>query len=182
MKKMVLFIIFVIVLVSSNLIAELGERLGQAHSYYSYIDANGVEQGVLTLYYEFGSITTFEDGRPPIIWYYGQEDLPCCYGIVVYPNPKTGQESAFIEFNIDHNSMLNIQDIQSVTYEIYNSEQELLLTLEPINPLIAAELPSVYINTNGTYFIVCKVKFVDETYDEIRLPFTVLLRVVDDEN
>lgn len=82
MKTRILIIISsVMILISTFTVHatfDLGEFRGGPELDHLLVDGRLVL--VSTTYWQFGILTTFTNGWPPIIYYYGQEDLPCCYG------------------------------------------------------------------------------------------------------
>ena len=106
-----------------------------------------------------------------------QEWLAMCYYLAdadikvsVFPNPTSS--TATIKLNECYVSSC---DIIAVEYELYNSSNTLLTTLNPPNVTDDVKIPATFIATQGTYFIVCKVTSQNGT-DEIKVPFTVLLQ------
>ena len=159
MIKKILAIIFAIILVSSNLLADLGEKTGG--SYVVYTDANGRPQYMWTEYYENGTVTHFSDGRPSITWQYGQNDLPCCYGIVASPNPKTSKTPLNIQLDIDPNSTLTAMDVHSISYELISPTGVLITTVTPPNPMEIVTVSDQYITMPGVYTIVGRMMYWD---------------------
>ena len=90
----------------------------------------------------------------------------------VYPNPTSG-----VTFVTLHSDYITTFNVQSVTYSLYNNET-LLTTLTPDNVNNVIEIPSAYINTSGSYYIICSVEYLSPitalTTETVTLPFTVI--------
>ena len=107
-------------------------------------------------------------------WYeaatYVQNDSNYVEGkVLVYPNPTMG--NAFLKLN--SNFIIN-SNVESVSYELYNSGQTLLTTLIPLNVTNVVEIPDNYISNNGTYFVKCHITKSNGALNEvITLSFVV---------
>ncbi|MCL2040128.1 MAG: hypothetical protein FWG85_06840 [Bacteroidetes bacterium] len=68
---------------------------------------------------------------------------------IVFPNPTTG--SAYINLVQDY---IDTCGITAVEYELYNSNGDLLTTLNPVNVDDVVQIPATFTNTVGTYLLL----------------------------
>lgn len=87
--------------------------------------------------------------------------------VLVYPNPTSDVVFVKLEDNFVDNA-----NVISVRYEVYNSNQELLTTLESSNATDIVIIPTTYIQTNGNYFVKCYLT-KENGSEIIDLPFVV---------
>jgi len=81
---------------------------------------------------------------------------------LVYPNPTSG--SIFVQLENDY--IIN-SCVTKVTYNLYNSNAELLGTFETEQPSEIIQIPERFVSTNGAYYINCNVICSNNLLNEI---------------
>ncbi|MCL2039446.1 MAG: hypothetical protein FWG85_03345 [Bacteroidetes bacterium] len=71
---------------------------------------------------------------------------------ILFPNPTTG--SAYINLVQDY---IDACGITAVEYELYNSNGDLLTTINPVNVDDVVQIPATFTNTVGTYLIFVSI-------------------------
>jgi hypothetical protein len=88
-----------------------------------------------------------------------------------------------VRFDIEQNSALNIQDVQSVTSQLISPSGLLITTFTTANPLDIVEISDTYFTTDGVYTIIGNIEHWDAnntlTNTTINIPYSVLLMVTD---
>jgi len=181
MKKKILFLITsVMLLISAQSVFALGDLISV--SSYWYYDNNGHTVVVTTYIYEFGNYTTFSNGKPPITYWIGQEDLPNNYGVTggdttkiklsVYPNPSNLDTDVNVMAVNTGLPPTNPTDTINVQLEIYHLQNGAVVRVGGMMARVGETytINRQLINNTGIYRIVGRFNYLGrpiETYSLI---------------